>query len=255
MITLPRLRYVCLIWPVSDDIHHVRKSLGKAGLWFTKTKIQMIMQGSSPHVRTLSSPFRYLTLVPARRRDKGKHLPPDLRALWEKDRQKKAEFKKQRELAKLLTASDPLAKKKGGRKGKKAMLLAASMDPTIKVLPNRIMDMTTLVQQIRRFIDNIGGPNTMSLPPSSKETRKQMHEIALAFGLKSVSKGKGEARYTTLTKTTRSVPGGWVDEKKIGRVVRRSAAGGGLSFVLYGLSYYSVYRSRTCNPQTCGRRI
>ena len=44
----------------------------------------------------------------------------------------------------------------------------------------------------------------MSLPPADKKTRTIVHELAVAFGLKSVSKGKGNARYTTLTKTSRT---------------------------------------------------
>lgn len=124
-----------------------------------------------------------------------------------------------------------MTKKKGGKKGRKAMLAAASLDPTINVLPNRIIDMTTLVQQIRRFIADIGGSNNMSLPPTNKETRKNVHEMAVAFGLKSVSKGKGDARYTTLSKTTRT--GVNIDERKVAKIVRRSGGMGarGDSFI------------------------
>lgn len=56
----------------------------------------------------------------------------------------------------------------------------------------------------------------MSLPPMEKQSRKQVHELALAFNLKSQSKGKGKARYTTLTKTSRS--GVMVNERKIRRI-------------------------------------
>ncbi|KAF8965559.1 hypothetical protein BDZ97DRAFT_1903998 [Flammula alnicola] len=180
-----------------------------------------------------SGTFEYLEgFSPAKRRkEKGKDLPPDLQAQWEKDRKAKAEYKKARELARLEAAADPLSKKKGGKKGRKAMLAAAKLDPTITVIPNRIIDMTTLVQQIRRFIADVGGPSTMSLPPTNKETRKNVHEMALAFNLKSVSMGKGDARYTTLTKTTRSGVG--VKEQKIARIVRRSGGMGarGDSFI------------------------
>ncbi|PPQ97928.1 hypothetical protein CVT26_002973 [Gymnopilus dilepis] len=158
-----------------------------------------------------------------RKKDKMKDVPPELQAQWEKDRQKKAEYKKARAQARLEQAADPTSKKKGGKKGRKAMLAAAALDPTINVLPNRIIDLTTLVQQIRRFIADLGGPNSMSLPPTNKETRKNVHELAVAFGLKSVSKGKGDARYTTLSKTTRT--GVKVDEWKIAKIVRR---GGGM---------------------------
>lgn len=114
---------------------------------------------------------------------------------------------------------------KGGKKGRKGMLAAARLDPTITVIPNRVVDMVTLVQQIRRFIADVGGPMTMSLPPTNKETRKNVHEMAVAFNLRSVSKGKGDARYTTLSKTTKS--GIYVDEKKVAKIVRRSSGRGG----------------------------
>lgn len=152
-----------------------------------------------------------------RKKDRYRDLPPELHAQWEKDRLTKAEYKRARELERLARASDPLGRKKGGKKGRKAMLAAAFSDI---VLPNRVIDMTTLIQQIRRFIADVGGPSSMALPPTNKETRKNIHEVALAFGLKSQSKGKGIARYTTLFKTTMS--GIWVDEGKILRILRRS---------------------------------
>jgi hypothetical protein len=111
------------------------------------------------------------------------------------------------------------------------MLAAAKLDPTINIIPNRVIDMVTLVQQIRRFIADIGGPSTMSLPPTNKETRKNVHEMALAFNLKSLSKGHGDARYTTLTKTTKT--GAFIDERKVDKIVRRSGGMGarGDSFI------------------------
>ncbi|KAK0197483.1 hypothetical protein F5146DRAFT_1015527 [Armillaria mellea] len=154
-----------------------------------------------------------------RKKDKYKDLTPELQEQWEKDRQKKAERKRERELARLSQAADPSAANKGGKKGRKAMLAAAALDPTITVIPNRIIDVTTLVQQIRRFIANIGGPQSMSLPPADKKTRKNVHELAVAFNLKSVSKGKGDARYTTLTKTT--MTGTRTNEAAISRIMRR----------------------------------
>lgn len=120
----------------------------------------------------------------------------------------------------MLVASDPLAPKKGGKKGMKAALLAARQDPDAD-LPNRIVDLVSLEQQIRRFLADIGGRDTMVLPPCDKETRKRVHELADAFNLKSQSKGKGKARYTTLTKTTRSGVG--VNEKKVKRIMRQVA--------------------------------
>ena len=110
------------------------------------------------------------------------------------------------------------------------MLAVASIDPTITVLPNRIIDMVTLVQQIRRFIDDDDeGRQTMALPPTNKATRKNIHDLALAFNMKSISKGRGDARYTTLTKTWKS--GLDVDEAKVAKIVRRKNFSGDDSFV------------------------
>ncbi|KAJ7211082.1 hypothetical protein C8J57DRAFT_1483860 [Mycena rebaudengoi] len=169
--------------------------------------------------------------APAKRgKDRRNDLPADLQAAWDNDRAKKAENKRLRALARMEAAADPLAHKKGGKKGRKAMLAAARTDPTITVIPNRVIDMATLVQQIRRFVADVGGPATMSLPPTDKETRKNIHEMAIVFNLKSQSKGKGDGRYTTLTKTTRS--GFGVNEAKVAKIARRGARGlGGAGFV------------------------
>ncbi|KAF5376261.1 hypothetical protein D9615_008521 [Tricholomella constricta] len=164
--------------------------------------------------------------TPARKsKDKYKDLPLELRDQWQKDRDRKAEHKRARALARLELAADPMSHHKGGKKGRKAMLAAAKLDPTIKVIPNRVIDITTLVQQIRRFLADVGGPRSMSLPPADKGTRKNIHELGLAFNLKSDSKGKGDARYTTLTKT--SMSGINVNEKKVARIVRQAGGGGG----------------------------
>ncbi|KAE9396212.1 hypothetical protein BT96DRAFT_1021482 [Gymnopus androsaceus JB14] len=161
---------------------------------------------------------------PARKaKDKYKDLPPNLADLWQKGQAKKAAYKQKRELARLSAAADPLLPNKGGKKGRKATRAAAKLDPTITVLPNRVIDITTLVQQIRRFIDDVGGPKTMSLPPAKRQTRKDVHELANAFGLKSQSRGKGDSRYTTLTKTT--MTGVRVNQKKVAKIVRRGGGG------------------------------
>ena len=84
--------------------------------------------------------------------------------------------------------------------------------------PDRIVNMSTLVEQIRRFAENIEGGPSMALPPMEKFQRKQVHEVALAFNLKSQSKGKGLDRYTTLWRTTYT--GLQIDERKIARYLR-----------------------------------
>ena len=110
-------------------------------------------------------------------RKKDKHLPEHLRDQWNKDRAKKAEYKKARAHARLEAAADPLTVKKGGKKGRKAMLAAAKFNPTIEI-PHRVVDMITIEQQIRRFVRDIGSGTTMSLPPMEKQSREQVHELA-----------------------------------------------------------------------------
>ncbi|KAI0332287.1 hypothetical protein GY45DRAFT_1321065 [Cubamyces sp. BRFM 1775] len=156
------------------------------------------------------------------KRGKNKDVPPELQEQWEKDRQKKAENKRKRALERMQLAADPLAQHKGGKKGLKAMLAAARADADAD-LPNRITDLVSLEQQIRRFLADIGGKNTMALPPADKETRKKVHELAGAFNLKSQSKGSGQNRYTTLTKTTKSGVG--INEKKIRRILKQATNG------------------------------
>lgn len=148
-------------------------------------------------------------------RGKNKDIPPELQDQWEKDRQKKAENKRKRALARLEAAADPLAQKNGGKKGMKVTLAAARYEGE---LPNRVNDLISLERQIRRFLADIGGPQTMALPPAKKDTRKKVHELATAFNLKSQSKGPEHNRYITLIKTTRS--GIAINEKKVGRVLR-----------------------------------
>ena len=155
-----------------------------------------------------------------RRKDKGAELPAELREQWEKDRQKKAENKRKRAEERLRLAADPLAPHKGGKKGHKAMLAAAR---AAEDLPNRIVDFVTLEQQIRRFLADIGGRDTMVLPPCDKETRKRIHDLAGAFNLKSQSKGSGNERYTTLIKTSKSGVG--VKEGKVRAIMKKATNG------------------------------
>jgi hypothetical protein len=103
------------------------------------------------------------------------------------------------------------------------MRAAANLDPSILAeYPNAIVDMVSLEKQIRRFADDIGGKDNMVLPPMNKASRKQVHEIANAFNLKSLSKGKGSGRYTTLIKTTRTSS---VNEGKVGKIMKRFDGG------------------------------
>jgi hypothetical protein len=150
--------------------------------------------------------------------------PPDLQEQWKKDRKTKAEKRRLRRQALLEQAADPLSVKKGGKKSRKLIRAAANADPS-ELIPNRIFNMSTLVEQIRRFAATIEGGSSMALPPMPKYERARVHEIALAFNLKSQSRGKGFNRYTTLWRT--SFTGLQIDEKKIARSVANQDKGFG----------------------------
>jgi hypothetical protein len=143
-------------------------------------------------------------------RKKDEHIPEELHRQWERDRAKKAERKRLRELERVAAAADPFTGHKGGRKARKARLAAASAVPT---------NLETVVRHMRRFVADIGGSNTLSLPPMDAEVRKSVHQLAHAFNLKSKSQGKGATRFTTLIKKTLSGVG--VDEKRIAWMLRK----------------------------------
>ena len=143
-------------------------------------------------------------------------LPTELQEQWEKDRLKKAKYKREREIARLSAALDPLITKKGGKKSKKAMLAAARLDPSI-LISHRIVDMVSVERQIRRFLaDN--DRRDMALPACNKSTRKKIHTLAALFGLGSRSDGRASKRYTTLFKKSQS--GKNIDEGKVARLMK-----------------------------------
>jgi hypothetical protein len=153
------------------------------------------------------------------KKDKMKELPAELQELWKKDRAKKAERKRARKEARLLDALDAMSPKKGGKKGRKAMRAAARLDPEeLAGIQHAIVDMVTLEKEIRRFISDTSGKINMALPPMNKASRKEVHELANSFNLKSQSKGKGKGRYTTLIKSTNMRA---VDERKVKRVMKK----------------------------------
>ncbi|KZT04134.1 uncharacterized protein LAESUDRAFT_703719 [Laetiporus sulphureus 93-53] len=149
-------------------------------------------------------------------RGKDKCAPSTIQDQWERDREKKAENKRKRAQARLEAAADPLAQHKSGKKSRKAMLAAFRLDVSVD-MPNRITNLVSLEQQIRRFLDDIEKVS-MALPPADKGTRKKIHALATAFNLKSQSKGSGKTRYTTLFKTTKSGIG--INEKKIRNIMK-----------------------------------
>jgi len=173
-------------------------------------------RGCSPKLPRQVSPLVEPTVLPpADGFVERKDLPTGLQEQWEKDRLKKANKKRERELARLEAALDPLVPKEGGKKSKKAMITAARLDPSIEIR-HRIVDMVSVGQQIRRFLaDN--GKKDMALPACDKSTRKKIHNLAALFGLNSKSKDCALGRYTTLRKTKRT--GGNIDERQVTRMM------------------------------------
>jgi hypothetical protein len=146
-------------------------------------------------------------------RKKQEEVPEELRDQWERDRAKKAERKRLRELERIAAAADPfmIRKGKGGKKARKAKLAATLAQS---------MNLETIVGHVRRFVADIGGARTLPLPPMNRKMRKSVHELAHAYKLESKSRGKGAERFTTLTKKT--ISGLNVDEKKIAQILGKS---------------------------------
>ncbi|KAF9450462.1 hypothetical protein P691DRAFT_810275 [Macrolepiota fuliginosa MF-IS2] len=107
----------------------------------------------------------------------------------------------------------------GGGKGRKAMLLASRPNPQSHAAPGRATDIASLARQIRRFVADPYSPQLMVLPLADGSTRREVHRLAAAFGLRS-GKGRGKARYITLSKTWGS--GGKVNENMVEKIVRRA---------------------------------
>jgi R3H domain len=146
-------------------------------------------------------------------RNKNTSIPEELYDQWERDRAKKAERKRLRDLERMAAALDPFMTRKGGKKARKARLAAALAAP---------VTLETVVGYMRRFVADIGGARTLPLPPMGREMRKSVHELAEAFKLKSKSQGKGVGRFTSLIKTTFS--GITVNEEKVTRILGRSSS-------------------------------
>ena len=153
----------------------------------------------------------YMSVFSGRKKDK--FIPEELRDLWERDRAKKAERKRLRELERIAAAVDPFRTRKGSKKARKAKMAAASATS---------VSLETIVGYMKRFVADIGGARTLPLPPMNQKMRKLVHELAHAFKLESKSKGNGAERFTTLKKTTLS--GMDVEEKRIAQILRKSSS-------------------------------
>lgn len=182
-----------------------------------------------PRIPRLTHPSHHVT---EGKKGKGKqttgndYVDAALQAQWAKDRAKKAAHKQARQTVRLLAALDPLnIDTDPTRASRKAMRAVSRLDleTTLSIAPRAVVDVGSLEAQMRRFVE--GGRYSVALPPMDKAMRKTVHEMAAAFGVKSVSKGKGQGRYTTLIRTSRTGVG--VKEGKVRAVVERFGKGRG----------------------------
>jgi R3H domain len=128
----------------------------------------------------------------------------------------------------MLASTDPLPSRKSGKKKDKLgkRIYKEPESDAGEITP--IVDLPSLVSQIRVFLADLGGSQSMVLPPMDKESRARVHVIATCFKLKSKSAGVGSARHTTLIRTTKS--GVKVDEKKINYVLSGRSFGPSIPF-------------------------
>lgn len=169
--------------------------------------------------------------APKGKKNKLQGIPAELQGQWETDRQRKAEKKRQREMDRLEAAMSlyPASKKgkaaakKAAKKGKWQMdqmpsLSAGALADMFSDMESDelesdfeadvdrhgearrrkgfrpVTDMYSLNDEIRAFIRD-RGKTTMTLQPMEKFNRKMVHELAICYGLKSQSKGKGHGRF------------------------------------------------------------
>jgi len=158
----------------------------------------------------------------------GSGIPLELQGQWEKDRQRKAEKKRQRDLDRLADLLNPYPA--AGKKSKKhkgsTRIEQAKLAHLIPESASRIAEMFDIPsdleddepQDFRRMgrMANLlpggrgfaaidagiqdfimdGGKSTFSVPPMDKEGRKKIHMLAECYGLSSKSRGSGKARFT-----------------------------------------------------------
>lgn len=159
-------------------------------------------------------------LAPASKKKKKKNagknyggaFSASLAEQWELDRKSKAQKKAERAAVRAAAreAESRDAYRGGRTAGKKAK--------AAREAASQSNDAATINKQIRQFIQYEIGMATMSLPPMSKKSRIAVHLLAEAYGLKSRSMGKGNARFPVLERTSRTTVVG-VSERKIVAIV------------------------------------
>ncbi|KAK4687093.1 ferric-chelate reductase, partial [Tremellales sp. Uapishka_1] len=185
-------------------------------------------------------------LTPAKKgKSKLQNIPAELQDQWEKDRLKKADRKRQRELERLIAEIDPYP---AARKGKgKSKIQQASLAHLIPRSAAEVADLFDVdsdqevampmgkrgrmahlfpqsLEQIDGHIRDFlldHGKTTYSLPPMDKEGRKKVHMLAECFGLVSKSRGSGKSRFTVLIKQSRS--GMLINETRVAKLLSGGA--------------------------------
>jgi len=172
----------------------------------------LLMEGKVEHIGDTDSDAK--GDLPAKRSNK---IPSHLKSLWERDRTKKAEQKRARRLARIQEDSLTAKERKKLRKRNKYDLLQAGLadpDNGLLSIDSSLVDLELVV---RDFVRDLDGRDALVLPPMDKQTRASIHQLASAFNLKSKSQGKGDGRFTTLFRTSKTGIG--IKEWKVEKII------------------------------------
>ncbi|EJD52322.1 hypothetical protein AURDEDRAFT_111072 [Auricularia subglabra TFB-10046 SS5] len=164
-----------------------------------------------------------------KRKDKGKtFVDPALAAQWERDRQKKAQQKREREEQRALIAAAALSPQHAKHLAKRFMKDNRNSGYATGApiaLPDGKADFVVLEAEVRAFVGDLRR-DALVLPPLDKASRARVHLIAQNFGLKSKSTGGGVSRFVTLSRTSRTRETAQ-NENKVRRLLYGGALKGG----------------------------
>lgn len=165
----------------------------------------------------------------------------ELQEQWEKDRKRKATKKQLRAAERQAEALNPypashLSKSSRGEMKRLKRAEKKERRQTLKTLANlgdeeavqhfiddtasdafpSMLSMARLQQGIESFLSD-ATKSTFALPPMNKQMRASVHSLAMAYNLRSKSRGNGENRFPLLYKTLQS--GRNVNRKAVQRLV------------------------------------
>lgn len=144
-----------------------------------------IMDFDRPSLRPKKKGRKFEDAMPFELSDE--ELRNTMRTTWEADRDKKRLKKAERAE---LRSQGLLGRNKKGK-------------PKLDEKYSEGMDIRQIKHEFQQFFASTH--DSLMLPPMGKEDRKLIHELGLAFGLKTKSIGSGQTRAPTLIKTTRMV--------------------------------------------------